>query len=76
MRVGASTITDAGLQALTPLVSLQHLDLYLSALITDVGLQALTSLVALQHLDLRDTAITDVGVLALSTALPRFRVKC
>ena len=67
-------ITDTGLHALTPLVALQHLDLYGTA-ITDVGVQALTSLVALQHLDLRGTAITDVGVLALSTALPRLVVR-
>ncbi len=60
-------ITDAGLQALAPLVALQTLNLSFSKNITDTGLQTLGFLVSLQTLNLvRCKKITDAGLQALA----------
>jgi len=66
-------ITDAGLEHLKGLTSLQWLDLRYTQ-ITDTGLEHLKGLTSLQWLELNSTRVTDTGIKKLQEALPKCRI--
>lgn len=64
--LGRAKITDAGLDAVAKLASLETLDLR-STGVTDAGLAKLAGLKSLSHLNLVNTGITDAGLEKLAT---------
>jgi hypothetical protein len=71
VRVGLrhTQVTDASLEYLKVLTSLQKLDLGITR-VTDAGMRHLKGLTSLQELNLHDTHVTDAGVNELKKALP------
>lgn len=67
--LSGTKVTDAGLEYLRRLTSLEWLSLR-GTRVTDVGLEHLKGLTFLQEVGLRDTHVTDAGVNELRKALP------
>ena len=63
-------MTDDGLQHLSSLTGLQHLNMAHCTAITDAGLPHLESLIALKDLKVTRTAVTTEGAARLQKNLP------
>ncbi len=72
--LGGTQVTDAGLEHLKGLTSLQTLDLG-DTFVSDAGLEHLKGLTSLQNLSLWDTKVTDEGVKKLQQALPNCEIR-
>lgn len=67
-------ITDAGLEHLKGLTSLQELHLCFTQ-VTDASLEHLKGLTDLEWLEMYDTQVTDAGVNELKKAVPRCTIR-
>ena len=66
--------TDAGLESIQGLTSLERLDLGFCLGVTDAGLENLKGLTNLRYLDLSFTDTTDEGAVTLQAALPNCEI--